>query len=198
MSNIEKLRPLRWQPTGTTEHIYPELDAVIYTTDEKKPWALAYIGRATKPRFNYTFPTIKRRDEYVAEWLQSQQRQHEQNKIAAAKLAEFKKTFKNPYSIGDILYNSWGWEQTNIDFYQVIELKSRALIVREINQDRVYSHSMAGDTSPVPDAFVSDPQKINIRISAGYNGGDPHVCLKSKHGYMGLWDGQPKYFSQYA
>lgn len=198
MSNTEALRDIRWQPTGFTEHQYPDIDAVIYQSVDGRPRAMGYIGKATKPKFHYSFANLQRRDEFIAEWLETQQRQKEQKNIAAAKLAEFKKTFVNPYKIGDILYNSWGWEQTNIDYYQVIEIKPRSLIVREIDDEKVYSHSMAGTTTPLRDAFIGEPRRINISIKAGYNDGDPYVGLKCEHGYLGLWEGKPNYFSQYA
>ena len=42
-----------------------------------------------------------------------------QEKAAAA--------FRESLRVGDILYSSWGWEQTNIDFYQVIAIRGSAV-----------------------------------------------------------------------
>lgn len=33
--------------------------------------------------------------------------------------------FRRSLRVGDILYSSWGWEQTNIDFYQVIAIRGQ-------------------------------------------------------------------------
>ena len=35
-------------------------------------------------------------------------------------VARSSEEFRRSLRVGDILYSSWGWEQTNIDFYQVI------------------------------------------------------------------------------
>ena len=40
--------------------------------------------------------------------------------------------FRESLRVGDILYSSWGWEQTNIDFYQVIAIRGSAVDLRQI------------------------------------------------------------------
>lgn len=61
------------------------------------------------------------------------------------------------YAIGDILYSSWGWEQTNVSFYQVIALKGKAsLVVKEVSATYRYTHSMAGYKKPIVDQFITD------------------------------------------
>ncbi|STO91553.1 hypothetical protein [Fluoribacter dumoffii] len=43
---------------------------------------------------------------------------------------------KHPLQINSILYSSWGYDQTNINFYQVIELVGNATVVlRELAQE---------------------------------------------------------------
>lgn len=42
--------------------------------------------------------------------------------------AKMKNTVKHSFKVGDILYSSWGYEQTNIDFYQVAELNGSSMI----------------------------------------------------------------------
>ena len=39
-----------------------------------------------------------------------------------------KNTAKHSFKVGDILYSSWGYEQTNIDFYQVAELNGSSMV----------------------------------------------------------------------
>ena len=36
--------------------------------------------------------------------------------------------------VGDILYSSWGYDQTNIDFYQVTAVGVHSVKIREIEQ----------------------------------------------------------------
>jgi hypothetical protein len=105
------------------------------------------------------------------------------------------KEIQNHYGvkIGDIFTYSWGWEQTNVDCFQVIGLKGKSTaILREIgkeicpNLSKGYS-SMAGMFVAVKDSFISE-KTIEKRIQ---------VCKYSKNPYMSLnydraykWDGK--------
>ncbi|MGI7424103.1 hypothetical protein ACNF6U_10010, partial [Campylobacter coli] len=39
------------------------------------------------------------------------------------------------YKVGDFLYSSWGYEQTNIDFYQVIATTEKTIFLAEVKTD---------------------------------------------------------------
>ena len=39
------------------------------------------------------------------------------------------------YKVGDILYNSWGYNQTNVDWYQVIKVKPKSIVIHPIAGD---------------------------------------------------------------
>ena len=45
---------------------------------------------------------------------------------------EAKKRFRNPNKAGDILHHSWGYDQTNCDFYQVAEVKPVSVVLKKI------------------------------------------------------------------
>ena len=56
--------------------------------------------------------------------------------------------------LGDILYTSWGYDQTNIDFYQVVKLKGKhTLVLRRNKVKKGYASSYAGYTRPIRDEF---------------------------------------------
>lgn len=40
--------------------------------------------------------------------------------------------------VGSIFYNSWGYEQTNIDFYQVVKVSPSSIWIRELKKTIVY------------------------------------------------------------
>jgi len=68
--------------------------------------------------------------------------------------------------VGSVLYTSWGWEQTNIDFYQVVaRAGQRTVIIREIG--RRYCKSCAPDAMqdevlPVRDAFKGPSMRKRV------------------------------------
>ena len=45
----------------------------------------------------------------------------------------------NPVKVNDIFYSSWGYDQTNIDFYQVIDVLPNSVKVVKIGEDRTYT-----------------------------------------------------------
>jgi hypothetical protein len=100
--------------------------------------------------------------------------------------------------VGSIFVWSWGWEQTNLDFFQVIEKKTKSVIVREIAQETVegstYSHGIADNRVAVKDAFLKDskPQRKVLKFMQG------RPYLHQEYGWCELWDGTPQYSSWYA
>ena len=56
--------------------------------------------------------------------------------------------------LGDIFYTSWGYDQTNIDFYQVVQLKGKhTLVLRQNEVMRGAAHTYNGLTRPIRDMF---------------------------------------------
>lgn len=58
------------------------------------------------------------------------------------------------FIVGDILYSSWGYDQTNIDFYQVVKVTEKTITVKEISYKSEYDSSMSGYKVPVKNAFI--------------------------------------------
>lgn len=59
--------------------------------------------------------------------------------------------------VGDLFYGSWGYEQTNVDFFQVVALKGKhTAVLREIGRDYIGGYAMQGNVRPCRDAFISD------------------------------------------
>ncbi len=99
------------------------------------------------------------------------------------------------YQLGDIVYNSWGYEQTNIEFYQVVRIMNKTIEVREISQstveDSTYSHGMADERVPQKDVSRSE-KSYKLRVYARGRLSNPESYY-----YFNKWDGRPKYCSWY-
>jgi len=93
---------------------------------------------------------------------------------------------------GDIFYSSWGYEQTNIDFYQVTKVSDSMVTLRMIAQDAT-EHDMRGTCTPRPGEFIGNP----IRRKPRGNGAEALLKIKS-YAYAYPWDGKPKNFSTYG
>jgi len=40
-------------------------------------------------------------------------------------------------SVGDVFASSWGYDQTNVDFYQVLKVSDKAVMIQEIESETV-------------------------------------------------------------
>ncbi|URC15246.1 hypothetical protein GD1_122 [Paraglaciecola Antarctic GD virus 1] len=148
--------------------------------------AKAFVGRKTKPYFFFNFPTEQRRqarvDGFVAD-MATLARSYEDAKAEVT-------SFVRDVEVGDILYSSWGWEQTNIDFYQVTKLVgAKSVEFREIGQDRTYDGQMCGSTKPVKDQFVGGMMKKQY---------GKYGAKISSFQTARKWDGRSKSWSSYA
>ena len=81
--------------------------------------------------------------------------------------------------IGHILVNSWGYDQTNIDYYKVIRKTAAMVELRAIGQKYVESASdMSEYVMPDPDneLFENDYMKRSEAEAKGYEILDNHWC----------------------
>jgi hypothetical protein len=98
-------------------------------------------------------------DELDAARCRAQRRQQppapEPQTVTLAELAarlDYQRRKRQPTSnvhgvhVGDIFYSVWGYEQTNVDFWQVVELKGKqTAVIREIRAEIIrYTEYMSG------------------------------------------------------
>lgn len=171
---------------------YKDIKLVTYITSirgEDKPGMQIYKGRAGKPCSFYYYQNKDRRTTAI-----------ELNKKLADDRATYKaerkaqkQAFVCNHEIGDIYVASWGYDQTNVDFYQVIEkIGKRTVIVKELTQDMVQGSAghMSGSVTPRKDDFLNDD---TFKRRVGQYGIKISVCQQAHK-----WDGTPMYKSWYA
>lgn len=74
--------------------------------------------------------------------------------------------FKNPAKVGDILVCSWGYDQTNIDYYQVTKVLDKSVKIRPIGKQFVGSEPGSDIVKPVKNSFKGEEQLR--RVAPGY------------------------------
>lgn len=192
----------RYIPPESTEIKDPSSEAVVYTHNRNGvPCALGYKSEKTvKPDFNYRFRNETERAAYIAKFL-TECSAREKNKQAHREAQKAKKdAFQNPLAIGDILYASWGYDQTNIDYFQVVKLTPKTVTFREIKANQVVTGFMCGDITPCPDTWAND-KEYTRPIRPGYQGQIAVPFADYPGGYQKTlykWDGLPKHNSWYA
>lgn len=145
--------------------------------------------------FNYTdlSKSILNMNLFVDKFINAKEKEAIERENKKRALSNARKNFTNPFQVGQIFYNSYGYEQTNVSFYQITEIKGKKVILHEVVQHRTYSHSMAGSTLPVKNDFIGKPIEKIIQLRAR---GPETIDAFLKD--LLVWDGQPKYWSSYA
>jgi hypothetical protein len=175
--------------------------------------AMGFAGTAQKHSFYEMYRSADARDKRVADFFAALERN-------AQWKAERKVERSKPHTlkVGDVIYNSWGWEQTNIDFYQIVKTTANYVWLQPIAAESVPSEGhapMSGYAQPEtpirqiltrevrdygeydevsgqrPATLKTVPVEPKIRKAEGNS-------VKFDHGCGCLWDGRPKYESWYA
>ncbi len=109
--------------------------------------------------------------------------------------------------VGDIFEMSWGYDQTNVNWFQVTRLSKGGVFVREIGSKGVPGTDgfMCQSVVPFKDSFLARSQwcggfdSNNPEMFRKVNQGNwkPYFSIRSRY-YAYLWDGEPAYNSWYA
>jgi hypothetical protein len=102
------------------------------------------------------------------------------------------------FVVGDILSSSWGYDQTNVTFYQVLRVTPKTVTVREIRTERKYdAEMMLGTVLPIRDSFPLHSKEKRRTVIRSFDGSRP--CLKMEsYEFAYLWNGNPEEFTAYA
>jgi hypothetical protein len=105
--------------------------------------------------------------------------------------ANARKAAVNKLQVGHILRSSWGYDQTNINYYQVTEVSGCMVTVCEIGGIRLSGDHgwMQGKCVPDPDNFKGKPQRCRSR-------GDSVRISSCQLAF--LWEGKPDHWTGYA
>jgi len=144
--------------------------------DRKVASCVRFSARAKfgyKIVFNYRFAYVERLYEYCAKYINDKIAAQEFRAARKLKVKAEAAEKAAAVKIGDIFIDSWGYEQTNVDFYQVVAKPSaKTVIVREIacrsEDGSQMSHGMADNVFPVRDAFIGSEMKKRIDNYGGF------------------------------
>ena len=96
---------------------------------------------------------------------------------------------KNEFKVGDILYSSWGYDQTNIDFFKVKKFAGKTMIELVPIESK-----MVECDSPYEDRVVPYPANEGKSFRRKIKGGDgefkPYVSINSFSSAR-CWEGKP-------
>ena len=125
------------------------------------------------------------------------------------------KKYSHGYNVGDVLYASWGYDQTNLDFFIITEATEKSIRIKECTMQKTYESSegyssmarmIAYDpktAKPIDgDSFwIKDQQgrgDLKRICSYEYNG-QKNTYINFRHGHhLSKYEGRQLYESWYA
>jgi len=194
----------RVRPNGLDQTITGEFGIEVFYSETMMN-AIFFFGKSAKKTWYYHFHSVDRMFEKINETIANvtANMKAEQEKKEATKALQADLKASDFYTIGDIIVNTWGWEQSNVDFYQVVDVMNKKIRVKEIGSEMVpgSAHcSMSCDVTACKDHFIADGKEYLLTIKATfYNNKIGHkICDPERFYYFHKWDGTAQYRSWYA
>lgn len=192
--------------TGRTRQDFVPADAILiqpdnvnaevyfYDDTNGRPCARVFKGRRIEPTLCCYYPSTESRDQSIKRFLdvvRYQQTQAEQRRKERSK--------PHNLSVGDILVSSWGWEQTNVEFYKVVKLAGKCTVevvrIGTVEAEDEETKSLAMQGKQLPDVSNSISQPSRHRVDMG-NG---EACITVGYRQFARpWNGKPVFYSSYA
>lgn len=146
-----------------------------------KPCAMIFVGKANKPLVHGYFMSEESRDQKIQTVINNVENNAKRN--AERKM---KRSIPHTFVVGDILTCSWGYDQTNIDFYEVTKLIGSTMIeICEIGAEIVSSYGTYNKLMPKKGSYVGKPMRKKV------DGANESVSVYSfANAYK--WDGRPE------
>ncbi|QSB03778.1 hypothetical protein JWZ98_22980 (plasmid) [Methylomonas sp. EFPC1] len=173
----------RFIPANSECREFSSAAVVAYCYDSKQgPAYVAYKGRKGKPARCFAFVSEDHRDKHLSTYVEVETNNE-----------NFKRSRRETghgLIAGEIVYAVWGYEQTNVDFFEVVRVSTaRSAVIRRIESNTVEDKpgSMTGYATPKPGQFVA-VAKEETRRANGFqrlHGG------KSSLGDLQKWNGKP-------
>ena len=175
-------------PTGATKVTDKASGAVAYlfTNARGQACAIAFQRPGAKPTWCHSFPSAKAREARIRSLFEACAQ-------AIAAKAERQATRLKPHRLqeGHILCSMWGYEQSNVNFYQVTRLIGRNTVeLRELCQVIQGGEHWATGKAMPSDEFKGD--SFTRRV----HGGSQSVRVNSYRSAT-LWDGKALAWTAY-
>lgn len=159
-------------------------DLAVWTWESNGvPYGIAFAGKAQKPLWHYRFRNEADRERRIEETADSRRKALAYKQ----KAQEERRTFRHSLQVGDILVSTWGYDQTNVNFYEVVAAGDKEVTIREIGQKVVRDDGYGSElVEPTPGRYVGAP----MRKRPSGSGGHTYVRLTSFSSAR-KWEGKP-------
>lgn len=168
-------KPITDDVTGAVAYVHASHGKVLVAT---------FRPKAKKRSAYYSYPTAERAAEYIQRFFAGVRASK-----SATKEYRAKRNAERKLEVGQILYSSWGYDQTNVCWYKVTKLVGKTMVeIVKLSANSTETGNMSGKTMP-GDREIGEPMRRRVAY------GDTVKITESESAYV--WDGKPKFWSSY-
>lgn len=158
-------------------------EAIVFV-HKQKMIATAFSGKKATQDWSYRFRDERERRKYIQDYFVKCKQAQELKIERAARRIKKKKEFFASIKEGDIFVDSWGYDQTNIDYYVVTKKLKASIKIKQIGKNVEYGEFSTNKVTPNPLHFLSSGEEMTKIPQDGY-------IKINGYRYAVLWDGVP-------
>lgn len=146
-------------------HADGAVQVVIYTSEDKsKKYVAIWTGKRYKPEVHARYKNPEDVNKVVQQKIKNEKDRADYKVQRRADDARKKAELVSSIKPGDLFVASWGYEQTNIDFYKVIKVtgKSTVEIIKIGDRLKQATSSMSGEYYPDPKHEIGRPMRVRV------------------------------------
>ena len=142
-------------------------------------------GRRSLAGIFYRFQSEAAREAWFSHWKEQREAKAADRQAKVTARRQARSAFVNPYHVGDVLHSSWGYEQTNVEFYEVTAVRQTSVQLREIAATLKTDGALAmsGSKTACPGQYMGEPKWVTIQIRV-YEGNVSHHIPSPRHGEL--------------
>lgn len=161
-------------------------------------YAIAFSGMRKKPDWYYNFGAVYAKgggavttpSRWMRKRIHDTIKSFKASQKHKAETAAEKSSFEHKYEVGDILYSSWGYDQTNVDFYEVVKVTKKSIKVVKIAQKVTSAGRGSDSVMAVKGKHIGKPTGMK-RVRPARDGRGSIKIASYANAYH--WDGRPKH-----
>lgn len=170
-----------------------EYDALGYDLEINEERAVALCKRRSprarlgyKIEFNYRYGSVERLYEHVAKFIADVKANIERKAKAKADAKAAKEALLADVKVGDLFAGSFSYESTYPFGYEVVEVKGKSLVVREVRLDVIEGteYGMSCMRRAVKGAYVGEPMTKRLTAYGSIKIGS------GSYAYKKAWDSE--------
>lgn len=155
------------------KHSVPGID-VFYKTDVAIT-AMIYHGRKNKPSWHHRFKTIEEMMLSIDKAIKSQ---YDLNVIKEKQIIEKRvlaEKHRENVQVGDIFHTSWGYDETHVEFFQVLEKVSKSKVkIQQVQSIRISEGYNTAQVKAQPFDFIGEPKICTVNAYGSISKADQY------------------------